>query len=89
MSSNPDNRRKRIWKVFPELLLTSFNLYSFSFVRIPEALREPLYCQAIREGGDLEWDFLNVFYKGEHWKSLNDIILNALACTTDGFKMRE
>lgn len=51
-------------------------------------LREALYCQAIKEGGYEEWVSLYSFYNSEQWEYFNDIILNALACTTDDDRIK-
>lgn len=70
-----------------EIIIINFHL--FSLVRIPVVLREPFYCQAIKEGGDREWEFLIGFYNREHWEYSNEIILSALSCTTDSDKLRK
>lgn len=70
----------------------NFNLIFiyFSSVRIPADLREAFFCQAIKEGGDDEWNFLVHHYSREDWADLNDIIiLRALACTADGNKIKK
>jgi len=51
--------------------------------KIPPNLQSVVYCVALRDGGEEEWDFLWKKYVASNYAAEQSIILTALGCTTN------
>ncbi|CAH1155226.1 unnamed protein product [Phaedon cochleariae] len=60
---------------------TRFRQWMITGAKIAPNLREIVYCTAIREGGEIEWDFAYRKYLEVETPSEKNMLLDALGCT--------
>ena len=55
------------------------------YIRIPGSYRSLVYCTAIREGGEKEWNFASEQYIKENDANLKNDLQSGMACTRIGW----
>lgn len=65
-------------------LINFFKLFKFLiFCRIPANFRSLVYCTAIREGTEKEWNFASDMYDKEDSPAQRRILQSAMSCTKE------
>lgn len=57
--------------------------YVRSFFRIPKDLRQVVYCQALKVGGEKYWEFLWERYQKSNAATEQQLILSSLGCVQE------
>ena len=64
--------------VIPETIILFIFIASF---RIDPDLKSLVYCTSVREGGEIEWEFIYQLYKTATVQAEKSRLLSAMACT--------
>lgn len=55
----------------------------FVLCSVPANLKSTVYCTAIREGGEAEWDFAFMKYLSTNSGTETEVLLNSLGCASE------